>query len=62
MMMSLTLGYIKSNESIQPGEEKQLDFNTLGDQYARWYGSEPFDIGQATETSIKTLCYENKTA
>ena len=34
----------------------------IGKQYAKWYTSYPFDIGQATETSIKTLSYANKTA
>lgn len=62
MMMSLMIGYIKSNENLEPQAEKQFDFNQVGGQYARWYTSYPFDIGQATETSIKTLSYANKTA
>ena len=62
MMMSLTFGYIKSNENVGAGEEKQFDYNIVGNQYARWYTSQPFDIGQATETSIKSLAYAGKTA
>lgn len=62
MMMSLMLGYIASNENVGADDVKQLDFNMIGRQYSKWYTSYPFDIGQATETSIKTLSYANKTA
>lgn len=30
MMMSLTFGYIKSNENVGPGDEKQFDYNIVG--------------------------------
>lgn len=62
MLQCLMLGYIKSNEGLGTGDEKQFDFNIVGNQYARWYGSQPFDIGQATETSIKSMAYAGKTA
>jgi ADP-ribosylglycohydrolase len=62
MMMSLMLGYIASNENVAADDEKQFDFFLIGKQYSKWYTSYPFDIGQATETSIKTLSYANKTA
>lgn len=62
MMICLIHGYINSNKDVKPGEDKQFDFNLVGNQYARWYSSDPFDIGQATETSIKTLCFEGRTA
>ena len=60
--MCLMLGYIKSNENIEDGDEKQFDFNAIGYQYGQWYNSQPFDIGQATESAIKVLGYDQKTA
>ena len=34
MMQSLMLGYIKSNEGVAAGDEKQFDFEHIGKQYA----------------------------
>lgn len=58
MMMCLMQAYVDSNKDVQEGQEKQFDFNCVGEQYANWYNSAPFEIGQATDTTIKPLCLE----
>lgn len=60
--MSLMIGYVESNTDIPSDQPKQFDFNVVAKQYSRWYGSDPFDIGETTETSIKTLNYHGSTA
>lgn len=45
MMMSLMIGYIKSNEGIAADQDKVVDFNVIASQYSDWYTSDPFDIG-----------------
>lgn len=62
MIMALMLGYIKSNEDVASDEEKRFDYAHVSKQYARWYMSNPFDMGQATETSVKSLIFANRSA
>lgn len=57
MLMSLMFGYIDSNQDVPEDQPKQFDFNVVAKYYSKWYGSDPFDIGETTETSIKTLNY-----
>jgi ADP-ribosylglycohydrolase len=49
MMMSLMWAYIESNEAVEGQEDekkiRKLDLEKVGDRYARWYSSDPFDIG-----------------
>ena len=56
MAMSLLTALVECNSDVDANAEKKVfDFETIGSQYAEWFDSDPFDIGETTQRAISKL-------